>query len=130
MGNRKSQGKRPAATERRRSRSGVAANDTSDRGRWSSQRKLDIVLRILRGEDLDALSRELKVSTSRLAQWRDDFLVAGQMGLKSRRPDLRDDDLLRLRAKVGELMMDNELLNMLVDRMEGRDRPPLRRSSL
>ncbi len=51
-----------------------------DKGRWSSRRKTEIVLRILRGETLDALSRELGVLPARLAGWRDEFLRAGQSG--------------------------------------------------
>ena len=35
---------------------------SGDRGRWSSRRKMEVVLRALRGEDLDALSRELRVT--------------------------------------------------------------------
>ena len=39
-----------------------------NKGRWSSSRKRDVVLRILRGETLDALGRELTVSPAKLAQ--------------------------------------------------------------
>jgi hypothetical protein len=45
-----------------------------------------------------------------LAGWRDDFLAAGQAALKSRPTYDRDGEFARLRAKVGELTMDNELL--------------------
>ncbi len=41
-----------------------------DKGRWSSGRKAEVVLRILRGEILDALSRELGVSSARFARGR------------------------------------------------------------
>ena len=98
-----------------------------ERGRWSSPRKMDVVLRVLRGEDLDALSRELKVSTSRIAEWRDLFLEHGQAGLKSREPDGRDEENARLKKKIGELTMDVELLNEKIDRMEDGLRPPSRR---
>ena len=37
-------------------------------------------------------------------------LAGGQAALKSRPTDDRDDEIARLRAKVGELTMDNELL--------------------
>ena len=47
-----------------------------EKGHWSSGRKVDVVLRTLRCEDLDALSRELGITTTKLAQWRDDFLAA------------------------------------------------------
>ena len=36
----------------------------SDRGRFPSRRKMEAVLRLLRGETLDALSRELGVTAA------------------------------------------------------------------
>ncbi len=100
-----------------------------DRGRWSSGRKQEVVLRILRGEDLDGLSRELGVTTARMAEWRDTFLEGGQASLKSRRGDHRDEEITRLRAKIGELTMDKELLEIWFDRLDPAHRPPRRRSS-
>ena len=89
-----------------------------ERGRWSSRRKAEVVLRVLRGEDLDALSRELKVTAGAIARWRDEFLAGGQAAVKGRPADERDDELARLRAKVGELTMDNELLRDRARRAE------------
>ena len=54
------------------------------RGRRGATRKMDLVLRILKGEDLDALSPEVKVMAARLARWRDEALASMQTGLKSR----------------------------------------------
>lgn len=54
--------------------------------RWSTNKKGDAVLRLLRGEKLDELSRELRVEAHRLAAWRDEFLAAGKEGLKGRVP--------------------------------------------
>jgi hypothetical protein len=87
-----------------------SAPNSGERGRFSSQRKTATVLRLLRGEDLELVSRELGVTAATLSAWRDDFLAAGQAALKSRPADDRDDEIARLRAKVGELTMDNELL--------------------
>jgi transposase-like protein len=81
-----------------------------DRGRFSARRKTDAVLKLLRGEGLELLSRELGVTAATLSSWREDFLAGGQAALKSRPTDERDDEIARLRAKVGELTMDNELL--------------------
>lgn len=89
-----------------------STNPTSDCGRFSAQRKTDTVLRLLRGEDLEALSRELGVTAATLSSWRDDFLADGKAVLKSRPADGRDEQLRRLQAKVGELTMDNELLRL------------------
>jgi hypothetical protein len=82
----------------------------AERGRFSAPRKSAAVLRLLRGEDLELLSRELGITAAALSGWRDDFLAAGQAALKSRPTDDRDDEIARLRSKVGELTMDNELL--------------------
>jgi transposase-like protein len=68
------------------------------------------VVRLLRGGDLDALSRELGVTAATLAQWRERFLAGGQASLKSRREEERDEEIQRLQAKVGEITMENELL--------------------
>ena len=87
-----------------------SAPNSGERGRFSSQRKTATVLRLLRGEDLELVSRELGVTAATLSGWRDDFLAGGQAALKSRPTDDRDDEIARLRAKVGELTMDNELL--------------------
>ena len=100
-----------------------------ERGRWSSRRKMEVVLRALRGEDLDALSRELGVTAGAIAQWREPFLASDQAGLKGRPADDRDDELGRLRAKVGELTMENELLRERARRAEGDGGPFGRRRS-
>ena len=88
----------------------VHTSNSDDRGRFSARRKTETVLRLLRGEDLELLSRELGVTAATLSAWRDDFLAGGRAALKSRPADDRDDEIARLRAKVGELTMDNELL--------------------
>jgi hypothetical protein len=87
-----------------------SAPNSGERGRFSSQCKTATVLRLLRGEDLELVSRELGVTAATLSGWRDDFLAGGQAALKSRPADDRDEEIARLRAKVGELTMDNELL--------------------
>ena len=38
--------------------------------RWSASRKRDVVLRLLRGESLDAVSREVGVEVYRLEAWK------------------------------------------------------------
>jgi transposase-like protein len=99
-------------------RSRSQAEAAAERGRWSSRRKTEVVLRLLRGEALDALSRELGVTAATLAQWRDQFLAGGQAAVRSRPTDARDEDLARLRAKIGELTMQNELLRERAERAE------------
>src|SRR2546428_11651579 len=70
--------------------------------RWSIQRKTELVLRLLRGEPLDAASRESQVPAHELESWKRVFLEAGGRGLKSRGgPEERE--LTPARAQVGEL---------------------------
>ena len=99
-----------------------------ERGRFTSRRKQEIVLRLLRGEPMETVSREIGVTAATLAGWRDQFLGGGTAALKSRQSDPKDEDLARLQAKIGELTMANELLQEKIARLEG-DRPLPRRRS-
>ena len=81
-------------------------------------RKRDAVLRLLRGEPLEIVARELAVTAADLSAWREAFLEAGAASLKARERDDRDETIGRLRTKVGELTMDNELLYSKIDRLE------------
>ena len=94
----------------------------------SAKRKQSAVLRLLRGEDLELLSRELGVMAAELSAWREDFLAAGEAALKTRPADGRDVEIGRLKAKVGELTMANELLDAKIERLESH-RPLARRRS-
>ena len=80
-----------AAAEGARRATGAAAG--RGRGeRLSARRKRAVVLRLLRGEDLESVSRELRITAARASQWRDQFLAAGQAGLKRRATEARDED--------------------------------------
>ncbi len=88
------------------------------RRRMSAGRKQEVVLRLLRGEDLELVSRELGVTAAELSGWRDTFLAGGEAALKTRPADARDGEIGRLKEKVGELTMANELLGAKIERME------------
>ena len=96
--------------------------------RFSAKRKLAIVQRLLRGEGLEAVSREENVPVHRLTAWRDNVLTGAESALKERERDARDEEIARLQAKVGEITMDNELLYAKIDKLEG-GRPLARRRS-
>ena len=116
------------AAESARRATGAAA-ERDRRGRFSARRKRATVLRLLRGEDLESVSRELGITAARASQWRDQFLAAGQAGLKSRTPDARDEEHQRLHAKVGELLLENELLYAKVAHLEAGGPLARRRST-
>jgi transposase-like protein len=98
------------------------------RRRMSADRKREAVLRLLRGEDLELVSRELGVTAAELSGWRDAFLAAGEASLRSRPADARDAEIGRLEEKVGGLTMTTELLEAKIGRLETA-RPLARRRS-
>jgi transposase len=55
--------------------------------RWSAARKREIVVRLLRGEPLDAISREIGVEVYRLERWRERALAGMDASLKERADD-------------------------------------------
>lgn len=73
----------------------------------------------MRGESLDVVSRDLGVPAYRLSQWRDRALLGAQSALKDQERDARDEEIARLKAKVGEITMANELLYAKIDKLEG-----------
>jgi hypothetical protein len=98
------------------------------RRRMSAARKRDAVLRLLRGEDLELVSRDLAVTAAELGGWREQFLAGGEASLRSRPADARDAEIGRLKEKVGDLTMATELLEAKIGRLETA-RPLARRRS-
>ena len=107
MGKKADKGSRPAA---------AGTGEVADLPeRWSAQRKTELVMRLLRGEGLDAVSRDSQVPGHELEGWKRAFLEHGARGLKSRvEPEERE--LTLARAKIGELMMRLELAEFLIEK--------------
>jgi transposase len=103
----------------RKKASAEAANPRRSVGRFSARRKLEAVLRLVGGEGLDAVSRDIGVTAGTLASWRDKVLAGGEAALKNRPGDERDEDIKRLHAKIGEITMENELLRERARAAEG-----------
>ena len=99
-----------------------------ENGRFSAKRKTEAVLRLLRGEDLDLLSREYQVTAATLSQWRAAFLAAGQSGRHKSVSEVADGQMEKLQAKVDELTMANDLLEHEIGRLEQGLPLPARRS--
>jgi hypothetical protein len=92
-----------------------AAEPSELPARWSAPRKSELVLRLLRGEALDAVSRESQVPAHELETWKRIFLEQGARGLRIRgEPEEREITLAR--AKIGELMMKLELAEHLIEK--------------
>ena len=94
--------------------------------RWSARRKEGVVLRLLRGESLDALARECRVAAGTISSWREEFLAAGREGLKTRPRPEEDRRLVAAQRKIGELSMDLDILRALNEEIDRRPRRPRR----
>src|SRR3954453_21284990 len=99
-------------------------------GRMSRQRKSAAVLRLLRGEDLETVSRELGVTAATLTGWHDAFLAAGEAALTIRAATGEELESERLKAKLGAALIERDLLNEKIAILEagppfaGRRRKP------
>ena len=60
-----------------------------------------VVARMLRGEPLELVARETNVSIGKLTEWRELALAGAATALKERERDDRDDEIARLKSKVG-----------------------------
>jgi transposase len=84
--------------------------------RWSAARKREVVLRLMRGESAELLSRELGLPVFKLEQWRQKAEAALEGALKEREADPADGQLAAAMQRVGELMTENELLRAEMER--------------
>lgn len=78
--------------------------------RWSASRKKDVVMRLLRGEKIDEVSREVGVAMSTLEEWRSSVVNGMEVLLKEHKDHPLQEELDRAKKKIGELSMENELL--------------------
>src|SRR5258708_7068790 len=116
-------GARPGEAERPQE-SGVAALGRG--GRMSRQRKTAAVLRLLRGEDLETVSRELGVTAATLTGWHDAFVAAGEAALTTRPRSAEGLESHRPKARLGAALIERDLLNEKIALLEA-DRPFARR---
>ena len=84
--------------------------------RWSAGRKREVVLRLLRGEAAELLSRELAVPIYKLEQWRAKAEAALDGALKDRAGEPANVELATAMQRIGELSMENELLRSRIER--------------
>lgn len=78
--------------------------------RWTATRKMEVVLRHLRGEPLDSLSREIGIPASQIEEWHQAAVKGIEGSLKSRSNEPLQAELDLAKRRIGELCMENELL--------------------
>ena len=102
----------------RRATEDATASSAAGAGRWSSRRKVSVVLELLRGADLESTSRKYRVTAATLTEWRDRFLAGGEAILKTREVDVEDEEKRRLKSAVANISVENELLREKIARLE------------
>ena len=87
-------------------------------GRMSRQRKAAAVLRLLRGEDLETVSRALGVTAATLTAWREAFLAGGEASLATKPARGEASQAEWLNAKLGEVLIERDLLHEKIAALE------------
>src|SRR5215217_9301671 len=73
--------------------------------RWSLARKHEGVLRLLRGEPVEAVSRQFGVPVWQLERWRARARAGLKAGLRERSEDPAERELAEAHRRIGELSM-------------------------
>ncbi len=93
---------------------GQDGQDGGDVKRWTAKRRSALVLSILRGETSPAeAARQHGLTVAEVEEWKERFLSGAENGLRSKPLDneaLKDAEIKRLKQKVGELVMDLDIL--------------------
>jgi transposase len=79
--------------------------------RWSVARKREVVLRLMRGEAAELLSRELGLPVFKLEQWRRKAEAGLEGALKEREADPAEGQLAAALQRIGELSMEVERIH-------------------
>jgi transposase-like protein len=91
------------------------ANDPPDEvQRWTAKRRVALVLSILKGEtSVQQAARKHGLTVAELEDWQERFLLAAENGLRARPKDeeaLKDEHIKKLKQKIGELVLDVDIL--------------------
>ena len=82
--------------------------------RWTAKRRAALVISVLRGETTTAeAARRHGLKVAEVEEWRERFLLGAENALRARPKEedaLREEEVNRLKRKVGELTMDLDIL--------------------
>jgi transposase-like protein len=82
--------------------------------RWTSKRRAALVLSILKGEtSAQEAARKHGLTVAEIEDWKERFLLAAENALRSRPKDeeaLKDERIKKLERKIGELVLDIDIL--------------------
>jgi transposase len=101
--------------------------NASEYKRWSAHRKKDAVLRMICGEPVDSLSRELSIEICRLEEWHERALQGMEDALKLREGDSHLAELEAAMRRIGEISLENEMLRERIKKQSASAKKRARR---
>ena len=82
--------------------------------RWTTKKKTALVVAILKGKtNVAEAARKHGLTIAQVEDWKEKFFVGAENALRSRpRNDeaMKDEEIKRLKRKIGELVMDIDIL--------------------
>jgi len=82
--------------------------------RWTAKRRTAMVLSLIKGETtIQEAARKHGLKVAEIEEWREMFFSGAENALRSRPRDeeaMRKQEVKRLKQKVGELVMDKDIL--------------------
>lgn len=92
--------------------------------RWTAKRRAALIVTILRGEtSAPEAARSHGLTLAEVEDWKEKFLLAGENALRARPKDeeaLKDEQIKKLKQKVGELVLD---IDIIKEAMKGHPFP-------
>jgi transposase-like protein len=92
----------------------TTSSQEPDIKRWTTKRRSALVLEILRGDTTAAeAARKHGLTIAEVEDWKERFLSSAENALRSKPLDeeaLKDAQIKRLKQKVGEIVMDMDIL--------------------
>ena len=82
--------------------------------RWTAKRRTALIVSIVRGDtSAQEAARQHGLTVAEIEDWRERFFLAAENALRSKPRDeeaLKDEQIKRLKQKVGELVLDIDIL--------------------
>lgn len=92
----------------------MAEQEKEEAQRWTTKRKAALVLSILKGEtSAQEAARKHGITVAELEDWKERYLLAAENALRARPKDeeaLREEQIKKLKQKIGDLVMDIDIL--------------------
>ncbi len=87
--------------------------------RKSANFKTNVVMELLRGETIEALSRKHGLTMAELSEWRDAFIANGMDGFKKKPEEAK---LARAERRIGQLEMELDLVKKRTSSLPNKER--------